>query len=154
MSRNLPGSNVVIESSFVWDNVIIEDGVVICNSLICNEAKVLKNAVLQIGCIISFRVFPFFCRFCNYLLINAKVVVGSGIVLPSCSKVTTCTPSDDDDGELVAIAIGNGSGMLWVETDEQNQLGTYHNLLIYLKMKYFCSHSCGAFSTAAISRRT
>jgi len=44
--------------------------------------------------------------------------------LPSCSKVTTCMPPDDDDSELVEIDIGNGSGMLWVETDEQNQLGT------------------------------
>jgi hypothetical protein len=49
------------------------------------------------------------------------VVVGTEVVLPACSKITTCATAPD--GEIVDVPIGNGSGMLWLESDEHNQLG-------------------------------
>jgi NDP-sugar pyrophosphorylase family protein len=50
------GSNVNIEGAYLWDNVIIEDGVEIKRSIVANDAVILTNTTLDNGCIVSFGV--------------------------------------------------------------------------------------------------
>lgn len=46
----------MIKGAFLWDNVVIEDGATVVSSILCNNAKVGKKAIIQKGCILSFNV--------------------------------------------------------------------------------------------------
>ena len=50
------GENVVIEGSYVWDNVEIEDGCKIHQAIVCDRVKVKRNVTLKEGCILSYGV--------------------------------------------------------------------------------------------------
>lgn len=50
------GENVVIEGSYIWDNVEIEDGCKIHQSIICDRVKVKRNVTIKDGCILSYGV--------------------------------------------------------------------------------------------------
>ena len=50
------GSGVRIEGAYLWDNVVIEDGVSITASIICDNARVGQKSIIGKGCILSFNV--------------------------------------------------------------------------------------------------
>jgi len=84
--------------------VVVEDGATISYSLVCSQAKILKKAVLEKGCIVSFRA-----------------VVGTNTTLKACSKITTVQMKDELFEE---ISLGpNGIGHRWLEEENpRNQL--------------------------------
>lgn len=50
------GKNVLINGSYIWDNVIIEDGCKVSNSLVCDGVHLRSGAIVQPGCVLSFKV--------------------------------------------------------------------------------------------------
>ena len=50
------GTNVVINNSYIWNNVTIEEGAVINNSIIANGAVIKKNASVRSGSVVSYNV--------------------------------------------------------------------------------------------------
>jgi len=50
------GKNVLINGSFIWDNVIIEDGCKVSNSLVCDGVHLRAGAIVEPGCVLSFKV--------------------------------------------------------------------------------------------------
>jgi NDP-sugar pyrophosphorylase family protein len=50
------GKNVVINGSYIWDNVIIEDGCKVSYSLICDGVHLRAGAIVEPGSILSFKV--------------------------------------------------------------------------------------------------
>lgn len=76
------GENVLIEGSYVWDNVEIEDGCRISQAIVCDGAKVKKNVTLEEGCILSFGV-----------------VVGPDFTLKHGARLTTKQRSNSSDSE-------------------------------------------------------
>ncbi|KAK8938162.1 hypothetical protein KSP40_PGU004589 [Platanthera guangdongensis] len=85
------GHNVVIEGSFVWDNVTIEDGCKLSHALICDGVHLREGVILEPGVIISF-----------------KVEVGQNIVVPTYSKVSLLPqPSKQDSDEELEYADSN-----------------------------------------------
>jgi translation initiation factor eIF-2B subunit epsilon len=50
------GKNVVINGSYIWDNVIIEDGCKVSYSLICDGVNLRAGAIVEPGSILSFKV--------------------------------------------------------------------------------------------------
>lgn len=74
------GANVTIHGSFLWSNVVIEDGVTLTNAILCDNVVVRKGAVIEEGCVLSFGV-----------------VIGEGFRLKAFSKVTTAAPIEQDD---------------------------------------------------------
>jgi hypothetical protein len=96
---------VTIESSILWDNVVVEDGVCITHSIVANNAKLLRGSKVSEGCVLSFRV-----------------VVGPDVTLPRFCKVTTC--KDTPYGHIAEMAIGaQGAGYQWRDPDPRNNLG-------------------------------
>ncbi|KAK8933717.1 hypothetical protein KSP39_PZI016047 [Platanthera zijinensis] len=85
------GHNVVIEGSYVWDNVTIEDGCKLSHALICDGVHLREGVILEPGVIISF-----------------KVEVGQNIVVPTYSKVSLLPqPSKQDSDEELEYADTN-----------------------------------------------
>ena len=76
------GENVVIEGSYVWDNVEIEEGCRIHRSIVCDGAKVKRNVTLEEGCILSY-----------------DVVIGPDFTLKSGARLTTKQRSNSSDSE-------------------------------------------------------
>jgi translation initiation factor eIF-2B subunit epsilon len=50
------GKNVLIHGSYIWDNVTIEDGCKVSNSLVCDGVHLGAGAIVEPGCILSFKV--------------------------------------------------------------------------------------------------
>lgn len=85
------GHNVVIEGSYVWDNVTIEDGCKLSHALICDGVYLRAGVALEPGVILSF-----------------KVEVGHKIVVPAYSKVSLLPqPSKQDSDEELEYADAN-----------------------------------------------
>lgn len=85
------GKNVLINGSFIWDNVIIEDGCKVNNSLVCDGVHLRAGAIVEPGCVLSF-----------------KVEVGKNVVVPAHSKVSLLPqPSNEDSDEELEYADTN-----------------------------------------------
>lgn len=76
------GSDVTILGSILWDDVVIEDGAKIEQSIIANGAIVKEGAVLNRGCVIG-----------------AGCVIGKGMVISEFTRVTLEQDDDDDFGD-------------------------------------------------------
>ena len=50
------GEHVRIEGSFIWDDVIIESGSVVQQSIVCDGAHIRPNVMVSPGCILSYGV--------------------------------------------------------------------------------------------------
>ncbi|XP_020570964.1 probable translation initiation factor eIF-2B subunit epsilon [Phalaenopsis equestris] len=82
------GHNVVIEGSYIWDNVIIEDGCKLSHAVVCDGVHLRTGVVLEPGVILSF-----------------KVEVGQQIVIPAYSNVSLLPqPSKQDSDEELEYA--------------------------------------------------
>ncbi|GMH10355.1 hypothetical protein Nepgr_012196 [Nepenthes gracilis] len=79
------GSNVLIEGSYIWNKVTIEDGSKIRHAIVCDGVIVKSGAVLEPGVVLSF-----------------KVVIGEQFVVPAYSKVSLFQQPtvQDSDEEL------------------------------------------------------
>ncbi|TVU27755.1 hypothetical protein EJB05_19255 [Eragrostis curvula] len=85
------GKNVLINGSYIWDNVIIEDGCKVSHSVICDGAHLRAGAVVEPGSIVSF-----------------KVEVGKNVTVPAHSKVSLLPqPSNEDSDEELEYADTN-----------------------------------------------
>jgi len=85
------GKNVLINGSYVWDNVIIEDGCKVSNSLVCDGVHLKAGAIVEPGCVLSFNV-----------------EVGKNVVVPAHSKVSLLPqPSNEDSDEELEYADTN-----------------------------------------------
>lgn len=85
------GKNVVINGSYIWDSVIIEDGCKVSNSLICDGVHLRAGAIVEPGCVLSF-----------------KVEVGKNVTVPAHSKVSLLPqPSNEDSDEELEYADTN-----------------------------------------------
>uniref|UniRef100_A0A0E0CSY5 Translation initiation factor eIF2B subunit epsilon n=1 Tax=Oryza meridionalis TaxID=40149 RepID=A0A0E0CSY5_9ORYZ len=85
------GKNVLIHGSYIWDNVTIEDGCKVSNSLVCDGVHLGAGAIVEPGCILSF-----------------KVEVGKNVVVPAYSKVALLPqPSNEDSDEELEYADTN-----------------------------------------------
>ncbi|KAG7575670.1 W2 domain [Arabidopsis thaliana x Arabidopsis arenosa] len=77
------GSNVVIQGSYIWNNVTVEDGCEIRNAVVCDGVKVSAGSIVQAGVVLSF-----------------KVVVGRDFVVPAYSKGSLLQqPMEEDSDE-------------------------------------------------------
>ena len=76
------GSNVTMLGSIAWDNVKIESGTTIVQSILANGVVIKEGAVLNRGCVIG-----------------AGCVVGKGMVLPEFTRVTLEKDEEDDFGD-------------------------------------------------------
>lgn len=72
-------ANVNIQGSHLWDNVVVEEGAVIVQSILADGCLVKVGAVVQRGCIIG-----------------AGCVIGAGIVLPEYTRLSLKVESDDN----------------------------------------------------------
>ncbi|XP_078177214.1 translation initiation factor eIF2B subunit epsilon-like isoform X2 [Carex rostrata] len=79
------GRNVSIDGCYIWDNVTIEDGCRLSNSIVCTGVHLFTGATLELGVILSF-----------------KVEVGHNITIPAYSKVSLLPQprKQDSDEEL------------------------------------------------------
>lgn len=85
------GKNVLINGSYIWDNVIIEDGCKVSNSLVCDGVHLRAGAIVEPGCVLSFNV-----------------EVGKNVVVPAHSKVSLLPqPSNEDSDEELEYADTN-----------------------------------------------
>ncbi|XP_039791852.1 translation initiation factor eIF-2B subunit epsilon-like isoform X2 [Panicum virgatum] len=85
------GKNVLINGSYIWDNVIIEDGCKVSNSLVCDGVHLKAGAIVEPGCVLSFNV-----------------EVGKNVVVPAHSKVSLLPqPSNEDSDEELEYADTN-----------------------------------------------
>lgn len=50
------GENVTISGSYLWDDVVVEDGCCINRSIVCNSAIIKAGSTLEPGCVISYNV--------------------------------------------------------------------------------------------------
>ena len=50
------GKNVRMTHCYLLDNVLVEDGAVLTSALVCSQAHIKANAVLQPGAVISYKV--------------------------------------------------------------------------------------------------
>jgi len=81
----------LINGSYVWDNVIIEDGCKVSNSLVCDGVHLKAGAIVEPGCVLSFNV-----------------EVGKNVVVPAHSKVSLLPqPSNEDSDEELEYADTN-----------------------------------------------
>lgn len=128
------GKNVLINGSFIWDNVIIEDGCKVSNSLVCDGVHLRAGAIVEPGCVLSFKVscysiditkpeaFPPLekCIICLFLILYScyaeyilnlfliQVEVGKNVVVPAHSKVSLLPqPSNEDSDEELEYADTN-----------------------------------------------
>ncbi|XVF42520.1 hypothetical protein PTKIN_Ptkin01aG0370400 [Pterospermum kingtungense] len=82
------GSNVTIESSYIWNNVTIEDGCHLRHAIVCDGVIIKSGAVLEPGVILSF-----------------KVVVGEQHIVPAYSMVSLLQqPTQQDSDEELEYA--------------------------------------------------
>jgi translation initiation factor eIF-2B subunit epsilon len=85
------GKNVLINGSYIWDNVIIEDGCKVSNSLVCGGVHLKAGAIVEPGCVLSFNV-----------------EVGKNVGVPAHSKVSLLPqPSNEDSDEELEYADTN-----------------------------------------------
>lgn len=87
------GENVVIEGSYIWDSVEIEEGCRIHRSIVCDGAKVKCNVTLEEGCILSYGV-----------------MIGPDFTLKQGARLTTKQRSNSSESE-------------WGEDDEERGEG-------------------------------
>jgi translation initiation factor eIF-2B subunit epsilon len=76
-------SNVRLQDSHLWQNVTIEDGATVNQSILCDGCTIQKGAVVGKGCIVG-----------------KDCVIGEGISLPDFTRVTLCTDDDDEDDDF------------------------------------------------------
>ena len=74
------GSRVKLDRSFLWDNVEIEDGATVIESILASDCVIKAGAVVNKGCIIG-----------------PGVVVGSNVELPEFTRLTTSMKEDEND---------------------------------------------------------
>jgi len=73
-------SNAKLQDSHLWQNVTIEEGATVIQSILCDGCTVKKGAVIGKGCIIG-----------------KGCVIGEGVVLPDFTRVTLCSDDDNED---------------------------------------------------------
>lgn len=58
----------MIESSYIWDNVTIEDGCKLSHALVCDGVHLRAGVILESGVILSFKVCiaKRMCIWCSY----------------------------------------------------------------------------------------
>ncbi|XVE90136.1 hypothetical protein DITRI_Ditri20bG0053900 [Diplodiscus trichospermus] len=96
-------SNVIIEGSYIWNNVTIEDGCHLRHAIVCDGVIMKSGAVLEPGVVLSF-----------------KVVVGQQFVVPAYSKVSLLQqPTQLDSDEELEYA-DNSSGTVEPSSDKLN----------------------------------
>ena len=78
-------SNVRLQDSHLWQNVTIESGATVNQSILCDGCTIKKGAVVGKGCIVG-----------------KDCVIGEGIVLPEFTRVTLCRDDDEEDDDVVA----------------------------------------------------
>jgi len=112
------GRNVIVEGSYIWDDVVIEDNCVIDRAIICDHVVIRTGVAVQQGCVLSYGV-----------------VVDSNMVIKARSRLTTkrqsrqdgfsdsdwdseatpTSPTSPAEPESMAEYVGeNGCGFLWV----------------------------------------
>ena len=74
------GSDAKLYDSHLWQNVTIEDGATVIQSILCDGCTVKKGAFIGKGCIVG-----------------KDCVVGEGIVLPDYTRITLCTDNNDEE---------------------------------------------------------
>jgi len=96
--------------------VVVEDGVSITSSILCNGCRVANNATIGKGCVVSFNV-----------------IVGANFNLHPFTKLTAYTDEipdyDDDEKAIAAIYMGeDGVGSMWMlKTEDSNTLVPWYN---------------------------
>ncbi|XP_076904384.1 uncharacterized protein LOC143559806 [Bidens hawaiensis] len=86
------GCNVLIDGCYIWNNVTIEDGCVLKQTILCDGVVMKPGSVLEPGVVLSFNV-----------------VVGPGFVVPAYSKVSLLPqPVTQDSDEELEYADNNG----------------------------------------------
>lgn len=86
------GSNVSIEGSYIWNNVIIEDGCKLTHAIVCDGVIMKSGAVLEPGVVLSL-----------------KVVIGEQFVVRAYSKVSMFQqPTMQDSDEELEYADSSG----------------------------------------------
>ena len=76
-------SNVRLQDSHLWQNVTIESGATVNQSILCDGCTIKKGAVVGKGCIVG-----------------KDCVIGEGIVLPEFTRVTLCRDDDEEDDDF------------------------------------------------------
>jgi translation initiation factor eIF-2B subunit epsilon len=94
------GSHVTLEECHIWDNVRIEDGATVKQSILANDVVVHASATIERGCVIG-----------------KGCVVGKGVTLPPFTRLSLVQEAQDDldfddfgdslDDDEVAIGGGN-----------------------------------------------
>jgi translation initiation factor eIF-2B subunit epsilon len=116
------GKNAKVTNSYLWDDVVIEEGAIVDASIVANGAIIKAGACLESGCIVSFGV-----------------VVGEGRRVPGNVRLTCNGGSDyEDNSEVVGT---DGAGHVFHESDisdaegsdddEGDQFGAGGDSLIY-----------------------
>lgn len=73
------GSGVTMLGTILWDNVVVEDGATVVQSILAYGAVVKEGAVINRGCVIG-----------------AGCVIGKGVVIPEFTRITLQQDEDDD----------------------------------------------------------
>mmetsp|Transcript_12603 Transcript_12603/g.19532 ORF Transcript_12603/g.19532 Transcript_12603/m.19532 type:complete len:802 (-) Transcript_12603:3-2408(-) len=76
------GSGVVLRDCHLWENVTVEEGATVLESILGNDCVVKAGATVSRGCIIG-----------------PGCVVGSGVVLPEFTRITLSADNQNDDDD-------------------------------------------------------
>ena len=87
------GERVIIDGSYIWDDVIIEDGCRLVRSIICNSAIIKSGSVLSQGCVVSYNV---------TIGPSCSVPPGTRITLKDDTSFLTSTGFESDEDDTVA----------------------------------------------------
>lgn len=111
------GKNVIIDSSYLWDDVVVGDGSSVRQAIIANDVVIGKNCKIEPGALISFGV----------RIADNTTVAGT-------SKVTRAERREHIDGAPIDSSIvgKGGDGYLYCEDSESDTTSTTSNLLYQL----------------------
>jgi translation initiation factor eIF-2B subunit epsilon len=86
------GERVKIQGSYIWDNVVIEDGCHVVRSIVCNAAILKSSSVLSQGCVISYNV---------TIGPSCTVPPGTRVTLKDDTSFLTASGFDSDEDDTV-----------------------------------------------------
>lgn len=111
------GKNVIIDKSYLWDDVVVGDGSSVRQAIIANDAVIGKNCKIEPGALISFGV----------RIADDTIVVGtSRITRAERRKYVKSAPTDN------SIVGKGGDGYLYCSDHESDTTSTTSSLLYQL----------------------
>lgn len=110
------GKNVIIDRSYLWDDVVVGEGSSVRQAIIANDVKIGKNCKIEPGALISFGV----------RIADDTIVAGT-------SKVTRAERREHVDSAPDNTIVGKGGdGYLFCEDNDSDTTSTTSNLLYQL----------------------